>query len=124
MMILGGFQFKLDTLSYQNLNRTTKQNWGMSKRFGQHLMQQYLGKDEDAFDLSGVLLPTFKGDPNSLDQLRDMADEGEPYMLVSGYGKVFGLHTILSITDNRQIFFDDGANMKFDFKINIRKYVK
>jgi phage protein U len=122
MMILGGFEFKLDTLAYQKLNRSTKQNWAKKERMSRYPAYQWLGKDDDDFTLNGRLLPGFKGEVSSLDDLRKLADEGKPKMLVAGYGKVFGLHIILGVDDNRDLFFDDGANERFDFVLKIRKY--
>jgi phage protein U len=122
MMILGGFEFKLDTLAYQKLQRSTKQRWAKKERMGQRSAYQWLGKDDDDHTLNGRLLPGFKGDVSALDKLRQMADKGEPYMMVSGYGHVFGKQIILSVDDNRDLFFDDGANERFDFSLKIRRY--
>ncbi len=121
-MILGGFQFKLDTLAYQKLQRSTKQRWAKKERMGKRSAYQWLGKDDDDFTMNGRLLPGFKGEVSSLDQLRSMADSGEPYMMVSGYGHVFGQQIILSVDDNRDLFFDDGANERFDFSLKLRRY--
>jgi phage protein U len=77
MMALGQFLFGLDTLAYEQLQRATDWRHPANSRVGAMPARQYLGQGEDNITLTGLQVPEFCGDRESLDQLRDMADAGK-----------------------------------------------
>lgn len=124
MMALGGFVFSMKTAAYQAFKRKTEQRWAKKDRVGLRAAHQYLGPNDDSVTLPGVIHPgyDFAGSAPSLETLRGLADAGVPYILVSGEGWVFGDYIILSVGDDRTFFFSDGAAMKIEFSVAIRRY--
>jgi phage protein U len=120
-MTLGLFVFSIDTLSYQSLQRTTSWRHNSQNRIGNRPGYQYLGEGEDKISLSGWLAPELVGDKLSLDRLRNMANTGEPYVIVDGNGLVHGLWVIKQITETKTLFWPNGDAKRIEFNINISK---
>ncbi len=121
-MKLGAFRFSIHTSTYQELSRSTDYTWAAQERFGQHDALQFTGPAEDSITFNGVIFPEFRGGFQQIEMMRDLASTGYPQMLVSGFGKVFGLWVIESITEGQSIFAAAGAPRRQEFTIKIRKY--
>ena len=121
MAALGMFVFKLDTVPFQKLQRTTNWRWVTNSRIGKRPSYQNLGPGEDAINLSGVLLPEITGGRTSLDALRAMADSGMAWTLIDGEGYIYGLWVIESVTEDKSEFFKDGAARKIDFSLALKR---
>ncbi len=119
LMTLGLFVFSINTLSYQSLQRTTSWRHNSQNRIGNTPSYQYTGPGEDNQTLSGWIAPELAGDALSLNQLRQMADTGEPYVIVDGKGIVHGLWVIKQITETRTLFFPNGEAKRIEFSINL-----
>jgi len=124
MLALGGFIFSGQTAAYQHLKRKTGQRWAGKNRVGRRAMHQHLGPANDDFTLPGVLYPETDAKAPSIEILRNMADAGVPYILVSGDGWVFGEYIIIDVSDDRSYLMKDGAAMKIEFDMTIRQYEK
>lgn len=122
MMILGYFIFSLHTAAYDEFSRATGQRWSSHERIGKRHTYQYLGVGEEEINLSGSIYPAFAGDPISLELIRKMSDEGEPHILISGTGKVFGQYIIEDLSEKRTLFFDNGAAQRIDFSLKLKRY--
>jgi hypothetical protein len=72
--------------------------------------------------LEGVIYPSHSGKQRTIDDLRAMADEGEPYMLTDGLGRVYGLFAIVSIDEKRSLFLDTNAARRIEFTIELTEY--
>ena len=90
MMSLGQFAFGLATLPFETLRRQSEWRHPSNSRVGVRPARQSLGPGNDTITLSGVLAPEFKGSTRTLLQLREMANSGKAWALVSGAGEVFG----------------------------------
>ncbi|QGW78473.1 oxidoreductase [Pseudomonas alkylphenolica] len=121
MMALGMFVFSLETLAYQEFQRQTDWRHGSTSRIGTNPARQFLGRGDDSITLPGVLLPALAGSPLSLDTLRMMADTGKAWPLVEGTGKIYGLWVIESLSDNRTVFFKDGAARRIEFTLKLTR---
>lgn len=121
MMALGMFVFSLETLAYQELQRQTDWRHGSTSRIGTNPARQFLGPGDDSITLPGVLLPALAGSPLSLDALRMMADTGKAWPMVEGTGKILGLWVIESLSDNRTVFFKDGAARRIEFTLKLTR---
>lgn len=121
MMALGMFVFSLETLAYQEFQRQTDWRHGSTSRIGTNPARQFLGRGDDSITLPGVLLPALAGSPLSLDALRMMADTGKAWPMVEGTGKILGLWVIESLSDNRTVFFKDGAARRIDFTLKLTR---
>lgn len=120
MMTLGLFVFGLDTLAYQSLQRTTQYRYGRNNRIGKRAASQYLGPGADTITLPGTVHLEM-GDMSAIEQLRTMANRGEPYVLVSAQGKVYGLWEIDEITESQELFLPNGEPRKNDFSIKLTR---
>jgi uncharacterized protein len=121
-MILGFFIFTLSTASFDDLDRSTAFKWSAHERIGRRSTHQYLGVDDETISLSGTLYPAFKGSTLSLTLLREMADSGKSWILISGTGNIYGKFMILDIKDKRSLFMSNGAAQKIEFSMTLKRY--
>jgi phage protein U len=121
LMTLGMFVFSLNTLSYQSLQRTTAWRHNSKNRIGNSPSYQFLGQGEDNQTLSGWQAPELAGNRASINQLRSMADTGEPYVMVDGTGLVHGLWVIKQISETKTLFYPNGEAKRIEFTINISR---
>lgn len=119
LLSLGLFVFSINTLSYQSLQRTTQWRQNSQQRIGERPSYQYLGPGKDELAISGWIAPEIAGSERSLQNLRDMADTGAPYLLVDGSGKLHGLWVIKKISDNRTHFYPNGEARRIEFSIHL-----
>lgn len=121
LMSLGQFKFELKTTPFQQKQRNTDQRFASNNRVGQRAAHQHLGAGDDKITLSGVLYPGITGGQTSLDQLREMADLGEPKIMVDGNGHVHGWWLIESMSETGTVFFQDGTPRKIDFSLSLKQ---
>ncbi|TIU88782.1 MAG: hypothetical protein E5W01_12760, partial [Mesorhizobium sp.] len=57
-----------------------------------------------------------------LNAMRAIASLGQPNMLVSGLGRIFGLFVILGVDETQTFFLDNGAPRKQEFNIDLKSY--
>lgn len=119
MMGYGQFVFSLPTLAYQDLQRQTAWRHPSNSRVGARPAKQYVGPGEDTITLSGVLLPEFAGETMSLGKLREMADAGLAWPLVTGTGEVLGAWVIEGLNETRAVFLDNGAARRIEFQLQL-----
>lgn len=122
MMVLGDFQFSLNTIVYQEWQRSTGWKWPSQERFGQLDALQYTGLGEEVLVLPGVLYPNWKGDIDSLDELRGMADDGVPYLLVDSMGYVLGRWVIEKLDEKQTLHDSSGTPRKVEFSLSLKKF--
>lgn len=119
MMTLGMFVFEVQSLPYQQLQRSTQWRHPSQARVGQRPAYQYTGPGEDTITLSGTLHPELTGGRVTLDDVRIMADEGKAWPLIEGSGRVYGFWSVTSVEETSTLFFSDGVPRKIDFTINL-----
>ena len=120
MLSLGSFQFSLNTAAYQELTRSTAYRWPAQERFGQHAARQFTGPGEDTITLTGVIYPEWRGSRDELDNLRSLAADGNPLLLVSGTGDILGRWIIEKIDEQQSIFADSGVARKQGFTVSLK----
>lgn len=119
MMCLGSFVFGLDSMAFQELQRQTSWKHASNSRVGARDAHQFTGPGEDTFNLTGWFSPSLIGNPTSFDEVRELGNKGEGYVLVDGTGKVYGAYIINSL-DEKQTYFDGtGQANRFDFSIKL-----
>tara|TARA_R110002167_G_scaffold98718_12_gene259439 strand:+ start:467 stop:895 length:429 start_codon:yes stop_codon:yes gene_type:complete len=121
MMSLGLFVWSLNTLSYQDLQRQSAWRHPSQSRVGQRPARQFVGPGDDSITLSGWLAPELSGERVSLALLRAMADAGEPYVLVAGTGKVYGLWVIESLSEDHSLFYPNGQARRIEFSLSLAR---
>ncbi|SAL03080.1 bacteriophage tail-related protein [Caballeronia fortuita] len=122
LMVLDDFQFSLNTIVFQEWQRTTGWKWPAQERFGQMDALQFTGPENDTLVLPGVLYPNWKGDIESLDALRQMADQGSPYQLVDSMGFVQGRWVIEKLDEKQAAHDTSGTPRKVEFSLSLKKF--
>lgn len=121
MMALGQFVFSLETAPYQDFQQQLSWRHPSNNRVGRRPARQFLGPEDETITLAGVLLPQLTGGDESIDQLREMGDAGEAYVLVEGTGRYFGLFIIESLQVTRTYFFEDGKARRIEFTLRLTR---
>ncbi|HDR9259637.1 TPA: phage tail protein [Burkholderia vietnamiensis] len=122
MMVLGDYLFSINTLVFQKWARSTEWRWPAQERMGQYDALQFTGPGPDTLELPGVLYPNWNGDINSMDDLRAMGDDGQPYLLVDSMGYVQGRWILERLDEEQSLHMVDGTPQKIDFTLHLRKF--
>lgn len=120
-LCLGLFVFSINTVTYQELQRSTDWRYASNSRVGQRPASQHIGQGADTITLSGWVAPELVGRAASVDTLRVMGDAGTPYVLVSGTGAVFGLWEIHNLTETQNLFWPDGTPRRIAFNLTLNR---
>ena len=120
-MSLGMFVFQLHSAPLDTLNRDSRWRWAEGNELGQLPGQQYLGRDSDTFTLKGSLAPEITGGAEQLDQLRTLADTGEPQQLIDGNGKVLGDYILTGIRSDHNALMKDGTARTITFELTLKR---
>lgn len=119
LMALGMFLFEIGTLPFQELKRKSDWKHATTGRVGARDAAQYVGPGTETIGLSGTVYTEISKGGVSLDDLRDMADQGEAWPLVDGTGTVFGDYVIEAIDETRRAMLADGTPLKIEFSIDL-----
>lgn len=122
LLMLGNFKFSLNTIVFQEMQRSTAYRWQAQQRVGKIDALQFTGPGEDRITLPGVVYPDFRGGDGQLDELREIASAGRPQRLIAANGYILGLWAIESIDDVRSSFKPDGGVRKQEFTLTLRKF--
>jgi phage protein U len=122
MMILGVYRFAINNAAYQTLKRQSEYRWQEINRMGANPALQFTGFGVETIDLEGVIYPHFKGGIRQVSLMRAEAGFGKPLMLISGNGNAFGRWCIVKISENQSVFMKDGAPLKIEFSISLKRY--
>lgn len=121
MMALGLFVFTLDTVPYQQLQRSVAWRHPASSRVGKRPARQFAGQGDETITLSGVLYPELTGGTLSLATLEALAKTGKAWPLLEGTGRFYGMFVVEDISETRSYFFADGAARKIEFTIKLTR---
>ncbi|GAA0741463.1 oxidoreductase [Sphingomonas sp. ABOLD] len=119
LLSLGMFVFAIDTLAYDELQRKRAWRFATNGRVGAKDAIQFTGADLETVTLSGSTHVELADGRVSLDQLIDMAAEGEEWPLVDGRGNVLGHFVITAIDERHRHFLPDGRPRQIDFGIDL-----
>jgi phage protein U len=121
MLALGLFIFSMHTVAYQEFQRSMQWRHPGNSRVGARPAYQYIGPGEETISLSGWIATELAGSPLSLTVLEQMANTGKAYTLIGGMGVVHGVFVIEQMTENKTIFFSNGAPRRIDFSISLKR---
>lgn len=121
LMTLGMFAFDLPTLAYSKLQRRMTWKHATNERVGARAAGQYVGPGDDTITLSGTLAPIIGNDPQSLNDLREMAGSGQAWPLLDGSGQNYGAFVITAIDEDQRSILDNGAARIADFTISLQQ---
>ena len=70
--------------------------------------------------IPGEVFPGHYGDLNVGEQIRELADSGEPQLFIKA-GRIFGRYVILGFREVHTEFFPDGTPRRITYAIRLRK---
>lgn len=120
-MILGDFEFRIQTAAFQSLERRHRQNKATLQRIGRKAASQHIGAELGTIALTGHILPLWHGGWEQMDRLRAMADTGNPFTLMDGLGKNWGQWEIVEVGE-RATEYLNGAPTRIEFDISLSEY--
>lgn len=121
-LTVGGYQFWIENASLDKFSRSSTYRWVAQERIARPVAMQNVGTGEDTITLNGYFHPHLKGKAHALDKLRQMADEGIPYNVVTGTGINLGRWCIVEIKDDFSEMLDDLRPRRVDFTVTLKKY--
>ncbi|WP_448134505.1 phage tail protein [Stenotrophomonas rhizophila] len=92
-----------------------------TERVGAIATSQFVGPGDDSIQLSGLIAPPLTGQYSSLATLREMADTGRPWALVTGDGLLLGAFAITTLKETQSLFFPDGTPRKVEFQLGLER---
>lgn len=122
MMMLGDFEFSIDTATYNQISREASWRWGEQERIGKADLLQYTGKSARSVKMEGEAHALFRKGVASIDALYDLADKAEPQQLVSGVGDVLGWWVITDFSDVTPSFLPGGGPRKKTYSMTMKHY--
>jgi phage protein U len=122
LIVLGSFQFSLNTAVYKEIKRSTSYRWANVEQFGWVDAKQFTGFGDDTITIPCFVYPDWLQNGGSVSQLKQMAQAGKPYRLMSGNGNNAGMWVIKSIEETRSEFKSDGTYRKQEFTLTIEFY--
>ncbi len=120
--ILGTFVFSMETAIYDQISRNTSHRFSSKSRLHQRSIKHSLGPGDDNISLPGAIYPCVAGDPDSLDEIRDMMATGEPQQLINLQGELLGLWLIESVNETRSEFQGSGKPRVIEFDLSLARY--
>lgn len=121
LMIYGQTPFMAKDVPFDRLERDRQWNWASNNRVNNTPAYQYIGKGEESISLSGILMPEYTAGALSLENFRKMADQGMPFLLMTGYGQVYGYYFLDSIKETHSEYEGSGIAQKIEFSLSLRK---
>lgn len=120
MAMLDTFIFSLSQTDFDHLSRTRNYNFTEIQKAQDHAGLQSLGKDVEEITISGSVT-TLRAGIDPLEELYTIADKKEAVSFILGYGKVLGDFSITKISEDMELFLDDGRHVKVGFSIDLKK---
>jgi phage protein U len=90
LMSWGLFVFGMDTVPYNDFERTISWRFADQERFMARSVGQFTGPGETPVTINGKVIPELGNKYASIDTMIAMADTGASYPLMNGMGRVFG----------------------------------
>jgi hypothetical protein len=122
LLRLGGFVFASGYANLESLERSTDYRWAQQDRLTRRPAQQFTGIGSDVISLSGLLVPAYQKNQDPLSELRQMAEKGEPYLLTSGFGKVYGDWVITQAKHTGTELDSKGRSGWVTFSLSLKHY--
>jgi phage protein U len=121
MALWGRFPFSINTAAFQELNRDTAWRWPSQELFGQLPLSHFVGPGDDTITLPGVIYPEFRGGTGQIDDMRALASNGTPELLIDGRGNILGKWACTSISEKQGPFAGLGIPLKQEFTISLKR---
>lgn len=120
-MALGPFMFRSHGFGYTGVGRELDVSWAEIETVGRMNALQWTGPRSEVITINGVLFPKEFGGDGTLEGVRLAAKSGIPLMLVSLGGKVFGLHAIQKVSEDRGFHDRRGKPGRNAYTIEVKR---
>lgn len=117
MLTFGSLTWRAGAAAYREISRVSSYRLAPLERVGAAPAYHYIGRGEDVVTLRGVIMPTYRGSPALLDDLRALAAAGETAALVAGTGRVYGRWALTAVDETRTGLFSDGGARKVAYTL-------
>lgn len=136
MMQLGKYKFSVGRAAFDSLSFNTDYRWkNQESQTGSNSpAMQFVGVGEQTLKLTGTIYPQLVEDGlTQVDQMREEAATTKPlkltYVKSSGksdasVGRVLGNWVIMSISEDRTLFLNDGIPREINFTMELQRYDK
>jgi uncharacterized protein len=120
--------FSINTRSFENLMRKVEYRWPKIDRLGRRPARQWIGVGDDRITLKGVVFPNLDvglGLPvgtRQIEQMRQLAEQGSPYDLITGTGQNLGKWVITDISETQHDPHPDGQPRKQEYDMDLGFY--
>ncbi|QNH50181.1 phage tail protein [Acinetobacter venetianus] len=122
LMCLGQFPFTTDTLTFTEIQRQRSWQYADNAVAKGRKKRQFIGSGDETISLPGLIYQEHGfGNRFAIDDLAAMADTGQGFVLVDGSGYLYGVFTIDSIDETKQILLFNGVPRKIDFTIKLTR---
>lgn len=122
LMTIGQFIFQPDTLTFDQIQRTRSWNYADNAVARGRKKRQFIGVGDETINLPFLIYQEHGfGRRQSIDDLATMAGMGHGYTLCDGSGYLYGVYTIDSIDETRQILMFNGIPRKIDGSIRLTR---
>jgi len=119
LAMIGNYKFEMNGTSYQNLKESYTFGWSKKERLYNHPIYMKKSKSSHAVDISGTLILK---KVYALDALIFIAEQKTPVTFVTiDHARVFKV-VILSITIDKDIFLETGAEIRKKFSMKIEEF--
>lgn len=120
-MALGPFMFRAHGFGYTDVARKLDATWAEIETAGGLNALQWTGPKSEVVTINGVLFPQEFGGAGTLEGVRLAAKNGIPLMLVSLGGKVFGMHAVQKVDEDRALHDRTGTPGQTAFSLEVRR---
>jgi len=122
MMALGPFRFRVLGLPLDRLNHVSGARWAKLDRLAAEPAHQFIGPESDQVTLEATIYTAEQDGYATLRGLRAASKRPQPHLLVSGYGRVFGLFVIEQVVGDEAVFETGAAPLMVDFSITLSAF--
>lgn len=119
MMVLGPFMFSVGTAAPGQISRTARYSWPSQDRVGRRPLLQWTGRGAERMEIEGTIYPQFKGGLRQVQAMRELAGQGQRWLLVDGLGVVYGLFAILQVEETGSVYDKHGAPRRITFRLQL-----
>lgn len=115
LLALGQFVFNVDTMTYDELQRSRSWSYASNAIAQGRDQHQFTGAGEDTVTIPFLIYQSHGfGNRQSIDDLSEMADSGSGYVLIDGSGYLYGVFAITAIDETRSHITNRGVARKID----------
>lgn len=116
---LGSVTFEVAPVNVHEIEQEFGADFAAKDLLGARRSREFMGPADGKIELSGKLFPHKFGGLSAIDMLEQMAESGEPQILVRGDGLNLQWHLIEKVSVKSSYLDANGVGRVIDFKISL-----